>query len=98
MFGEMLPELPQPRVWDATREKNLAGRWKWVLSDLKQKSRPFDKEAGIDFFRRMFEYVSRSNLLMGKNERGWTCSLPWLVESKNFAKVIEGNYENDRQG
>ncbi len=92
LFAEHLPELPQPRLWDGAREKNLASRWKWVLADLKKKGKPFDKEAGIEFFGRMFAYISKCDLLMGK-KGDWSCSLPWLVEAGNFAKVIEGNYE-----
>lgn len=92
LFAEVLPELPQPRVWDGVREKNLANRWKWVLSDLRKKGKPSDKAAGLEFFRRMFAYIARCDLLMGK-KGDWSCTLPWIVEAENFAKVIEGNYE-----
>lgn len=93
LYGEVLPELPQPRVWDGVRQKNLSARWKWVLDDLGKKGKPNDKDAGIEFFRRMFAYVARCDLLMGK-KGDWTCSLPWIVEAGNFAKIIEGNYQN----
>ena len=92
LFAEHLPELPQPRLWDGAREKNLANRWKWVLGDLKKKGKPCDKSDGIEFFRRMFAYIAKCDLLMGK-KGDWSCSLPWIVEAENFAKVIEGNYE-----
>ena len=92
-YGEALPDLPQPRVWDGQRAKNLAARWRWVLADQKSKGKPHDREAGIAFFGRLFAYVSRCDLLMGRNDRGWSASLPWLVEARNFAKVLEGNYE-----
>lgn len=94
IYSDTLPTLSQPRMWKGARPKNLAARWRWVLDDLKKKSKPHDREAGIAFFRRMFEYISRCDLLMGRNDRGWSCSLPWIVEEKNFAKIIEGNYEN----
>lgn len=94
IYRDALPELSQPRMWEGTRQSNLASRWRWVLDDLKKKGKPHDRDAGIAFFRRMFEYIGKCDLLMGRNDRGWTCSLPWIVEAKNFAKIIEGNYEN----
>ena len=80
---------PQPREGEAEMAKN---RWKWVLSDLRKKGKPSDKAAGLEFFRRMFAYIARCDLLMGK-KGDWSCTLPWIVEAENFAKVIEGNYE-----
>lgn len=94
IYNETLPALAQPRMWEGVRQTNLAARWRWVLDDLKKKDRPHDRNAGIDFFRRMFEYIAKCDLLMGRNDRGWSCTLPWIVEAKNFAKIIEGNYEN----
>lgn len=94
IYNETLSALPQPRVWEGTRQSNLVSRWRWVLDDLKKKGKPHDRDAGIAFFKRMFEYIAKCDLLMGRNDRGWTCSLPWIVEAKNFAKIIEGNYEN----
>ena len=55
--------------------------------------KPFDKAAGLDFFRRMFGYIHKSDFLMGRSG-GFSCSLPWIVNDENFSKIIEGNYEN----
>jgi len=92
-YAEALPELPQPRSWEGTRKTNLANRWKWVICDLKKRGKPFTKADGIDFFRRMFSYVSESHLLMGRAGK-WSADLGWIVKAENFAKIIEGNYEN----
>lgn len=92
-YAELLPDLPQPRIWDGTRQKNLANRWKWVLADLKKKDKPQTKAEALDFFRRMFAYISESNLLMGRSG-AWSADLGWIVKAENFAKIIEGNYEN----
>ena len=93
LYAELLPELPQPRKWEGTRTRHLKARWAWVLADLKAKGKPFDKVAGLDFFRRMFGYISKSDFLMGRSG-GFSCSLPWIVADENFSKIIEGNYEN----
>ena len=92
IFSEELPDLPQPRVWDGKRADAMLARWRWVLADLKKKAKPHDKDAGLEFFRRMFAYISKSDFLMGR-KTDWTCSLPWIVEAENFAKIIEGNFE-----
>lgn len=95
LFAEHLQELPQPRVWDGARAKSLQSRWKWVIEDLERKGKPSDKQAGLDFFGRMFGYIRNSDFLMGRGQGGWTgCNLAWIVKAENFAKIIEGQYEN----
>lgn len=93
LYAELLPELPQPRIWEGARQKNLTARWKWALGDLKTRGKPHDAAAGLGFFSRMFRYVAQSDFLTGK-PGPWCASLDWLVESGNFAKVIAGNYDN----
>jgi len=94
LFAEHLPNLPQVRKWEGTRARHLKARWVWVLADLKSKGKPFDKSAGLDFFCRMFDYIGKSDFLMGKTT-DWSCpGLPWIVSDENFTKIIEGNYEN----
>lgn len=93
LYAELLPELPQPRIWEGARQKNLAARWKWAVRDLAERGKPCDTAAGVDFFRRMFRYVAKSEFLTGQ-PGPWCASLDWLVESGNFAKVIAGNYDN----
>lgn len=94
LYAEVLPELPQPRVWEGARERNLTARWRWVLSDLKAKGKPHDRDAGLGFFKRMFDYIHASDFLMGRTDSGWNADLGWIVKAENFAKIIQGNYEN----
>ena len=47
--------------------------------------------------RELFERVIASNFLRGENNHGWTATFDWLFDnSKNWVKVVEGNYDNDR--
>ena len=93
-YAEALPELPQPRIWDGAREKGLTSRWRWVISDLQAHGKPHDSAAGIAFFRRMFGYIRESDFLMGRGNSAWSADLGWIVKAENFAKIIQGNYEN----
>lgn len=93
IFAEELPELPQPRSWEGQRASHLQARWKWVLSQAVKNGQQPNKEYGIDFFRRMFAYIAQSDFLMGRNGK-WSCDLGWIVNATNFAKIIDGVYEN----
>jgi len=45
----------------------------------------------------LFRVVSRSAFLCGENKTSWTATFDWVFEnSKNWVKVMEGNYDNDR--
>jgi len=81
MWGEVLPELRQPRVWDGQRAKDLAARWK--SKDVKANS--------VDYWRGLFEYIRRSDFLMGR-VTNFSASLDWVVKASNYNKIIEGKY------
>lgn len=93
IYAECLPALPQPRIWEGSRQSNLAARWKWALADLKAKGKPHDTDAGLDFFRRLFGYIAESDFLTGRSG-DWSADLGWIVKAENFAKILQGNYEN----
>ena len=42
----------------------------------------------------MFTKAENSNFLKGKNDRSWTATFDWLINSTNMAKVLEDNYKN----
>ena len=100
LFAKHLPDLPQPRteLWGGVREESLRERWKWLLSAKKSDGTRYaeNKEQALDWFGRFFDYVSKSDFLTGKDSK-WSCDLGWLVKSENFAKVIQGNYENKNE-
>lgn len=95
LYAEHLPVLPQPRIWNDKRRKLLASRWKFILTNKNTKNVPFatDEESGLAFFNKYFSYVAGCDFLMGR-KTAWNADLPWLLEAENFAKVIEGNYQN----
>ena len=80
LYHEVLPELPEVRVWSEERQKKLRGRWK---EDQVRQS--------LDFWERFFIYVRESDFLMG-NATKFQANLEWLVTSSSFIKIIEGKY------
>jgi hypothetical protein len=101
LFGEHLTELPQPKpeLWSGARAKNLAARWKWCLTAKKRSGARYatDKASALDFFSRYFAYVAKSDFLTGRNGQWTGCDMAWLTKADNFAKVLQGNYENKTQ-
>lgn len=47
-------------------------------------------------FRKLFEAAENSLFLKGANNRNWSASFDWLISDRNFAKVLDGNYDNKK--
>lgn len=94
LYAKHLPTLPQPRVWEGARAKNLQARWRWVIEDLGKRGKPNSPGDALDFFDRMFAYVAGSDFLTGRTGAWTGCDLAWICNAENFAKIIEGKYEN----
>lgn len=82
LWHEILPELQGIKVWNTTRKTLLKARWS---------EEP--ERQNLDWWKKFFEYIRTCPHLMGKNDRSWQATLPWILKADNFAKVIEGNYE-----
>lgn len=87
MYHEMLPANPRIKVWDGARANALRARW-----------REDPKRQTLDYWRRFFAKVAASAFLTGRAEgRGGGTFLPgldWMVKAANFAKIIEGRYDD----
>jgi hypothetical protein len=86
LYHEILSALPGVRDWHAGRQKKLKARWS---DDSERQS--------LDWWRDFFLYVKKCPHLIGDNDRGWKPNLEWLVERKNFVKIIEGSYEQNKK-
>lgn len=82
LYHEILPTLPSVKIWNDKRKQYLQTRW-----------REDENRQSLDFWKRFFEYVSKSDFLCGRSGT-FQATLEWLVNSSNFVKVVEGNYEN----
>ena len=82
LYHELLPELPPAREWPDANAAQLRARW-----------RSTPERQSLDWWRKFFGYVHESDFLMGR-KTDFQASLGWLVKASNFAKVVNGNYEN----
>lgn len=66
-----------------------------VLSDKrKQAIKARLKKYSVEQFREVFTKAEASDFLKGSNARNWTANFDWLIKDANFAKVLDGNYDN----
>lgn len=93
-YEAILPELPRVRVWRAQQAADLRARWREKLREGKFS----DEESGVDYFRRFFGYVRRSEFLMGRRSgrdgRTFRNCLAWMVKAKNFDGIVDGKYHD----
>ena len=108
LYHEILPELPTVKVLNETRKAYLRSRWREILSkpellsifvpeheDMLMAS---ERQKGLLWFRRYFEYVKESDFLCGRCEPGkgraspFQADFEWLIRPTNFVKVLEGRY------
>ena len=48
----------------------------------------------VEEIDKVFTNIAQSNFLRGDNDYGFVISFDWLFNINNFAKVLEGNYDN----
>jgi uncharacterized protein YdaU (DUF1376 family) len=98
LYGKHLSELPQPKpeLWDGKNAAAMRQRWKWLLTAVRRNGERYatTEAEALDWFDRFFAYVGKSDFLTGRNGRWQNCDLGWLMNQGNFAKVVQGNYEN----
>lgn len=86
IYHEVLPTLRRVRDWNETRQGYLRSRW-----------RENPERQDPAWWRKFFEYVGRSDFLMGRVELGtdrkpFQADLEWIVKPLNFTKIYEGRY------
>ena len=85
-YHQFLPMMPRVQDWTEERQRMLATRWK--ENPERQK---------LEWWEGFFKYVAKSDFLCGRTKNPFlACNLEWLIRPRNFIKVVEGNYENER--
>ena len=69
-----------------------------VLSDKrKQAIKARLKTYSIEQFKELFIKAEASTFLKGGNNRDWQANFDWLMKDGNFAKVLDGNYDDKKK-
>lgn len=55
------------------------------------------KQFGVVEFENAINQIHKSSFLKGQNKNGWTITFDWFIKPSNFAKVLEGNYSDERE-
>lgn len=86
IYHQELPALRRVRTWTETRESHLRSRW-----------RENPERQDLDWWRKFFRYIGRSDFLMGRSDPApgrpaFQADLEWILRPMNFTKIIEGKY------
>lgn len=85
LFHEVLPMLPKVKVLTEKRKNIIKKLWLFAW-----KEKQFENnEQALNFFRRYFESVSRSQFLTGENARGWKADIEFVFSEKCFLDKYE---------
>lgn len=88
-YNEILgPYLGMCQKLTPTRQKAIQARWRDCMKDGDFKN----KDDGIAYFRRYFEYIKTCDFLMGNNGRDWRADFDWIFKQQNYTKICEGKY------
>ena len=81
MYNEICISLPRLKVLSDSRKKAIKARLKTY---------------SLEQFRELFTKAEASDFLKGKNKKDWQANFDWLIKDGNFAKVLDGNYDNKK--
>ena len=90
-YNEVLGDkLPRALILTDARKRDIAARWNELLNtEHKGKLRYSGVEDGLHWWKRLFAKVTLNPHWVGDNDRGWRADLDWIINKKNFVKVLE---------
>jgi uncharacterized protein YdaU (DUF1376 family) len=94
LYHKHCPSLPAVRVMTNMRQKHARARWIQVYVDNDYTT----AEQIIEFFTGYFKMAEASKFLTGKSttaKRAWKADYEWLMTAGNFAKAVEGKYQEE---
>ena len=97
LYKKHLGHLQQPRVWEGNRATMLRQRWVQASKPSTFSPEGYKTEFdGLVWWDSFFAYIANDTKLSSGFEsqgRLWRPDLPWIVNSTNFAKIIDGKYD-----
>ena len=82
LFNDICKSYPKVRSLSEERKKAIKARLRTY---------------GIDKIKEVFRKAENSSFLKGKNNRNWVATFDWLMKDGNFAKTLDGNYDDKKQ-
>lgn len=79
LFNSTCVSLPKVTVLSTRRERTINAML---------------KEFTVEQFTSVFKKAEASKFLTGKNKNNWRANFDWLMNATNFAKVLDGNYDD----
>lgn len=96
LWAEVMPDKRQPNrsMWpNSARARALSARWKQgfsITNDQTGDPLYYDRDSGIDWWRRFFRFLRTSEFLM-RDDSKWF-GIDWVCTNSNFAKIMEMKY------
>lgn len=88
LYHSILPTGRRVKIWSEARKTKLRARW-----------REDAKRQNLDWWKRLFAYVARSEFLTGKvstkDRKPFELDLEWIITPANLVKIIEGKYHEE---
>lgn len=56
-----------------------------------------DNRTGKNWFVEAYTKAAKSDFLKGSNDNNWRMTFDWMLEPKNFGKILSGNYDKLRK-
>ena len=81
LYNSICISFPSVRTLSDTRKRTIKARLKTFT---------------LDDFKELFEKAESSSFLKGDNPRKWKATFDWLIKDANMAKVLDGNYDNEK--
>lgn len=81
-YNEICVSLPPIRSLSDARKKAIKARLNsYTVEDIHE----------------AFRKAEASDFLTGNNDRNWNATFDWILKDANFAKVLDGNYDNRKK-
>lgn len=85
--------------WNVTVQGSVIPKLKSIEGERRKKLNARLKQYGKKALFEAIEKVGKSEFLKGNvSDKGWNATFDWFVCPGNFAKVLEGNYDDKAQG
>ena len=79
MYNDICVSLPRVKSLSDNRKKAIKARL---------------NSYSVEQFEELFRKAEQSSFLKGANNHNWSANFDWLIKDSNFAKVLDGNYDN----